>query len=86
MPVYVLTVQKETVPIDMSFLGQTEASQVVESRTRVDGYLQKCTFYEGEQVKKGQKLFQIDPRPFEMEVAQARARLVSAPATLERAG
>src|SRR5205085_1008736 len=39
----------------------------------------------GEQVQKGQKLFQIDPRPFEVELAQAKAALASAEATLEQA-
>jgi membrane fusion protein (multidrug efflux system) len=85
IPVSVVTATPETVPVTMSYLGQTEGSQVVEIRARVAGYLQERTFKEGQHVQKGQKLYQIDPRPFEVELAQAKARLESSKATLERA-
>lgn len=85
VPVETLTVARETVPVTMRFLGQTEGAQVVEIRARVAGYLQERAFEEGSRVEVGQKLFQIDPRPFEVEVAQAEAGLASARATLERA-
>jgi membrane fusion protein, multidrug efflux system len=85
VPVTVLAVRKETVPVQLKFLGQTEGSLVVEIRARVAGYLQERTFKEGDRVEKGQKLFQIDPRPFEVELARAKARLVSAEATVRRA-
>lgn len=85
VPVTVAVVQPETVPMELRFLGQTEGSQVVEIRARVAGYLEARTFREGDRVERGQKLFQIDPRPFQVELAQARARLASAQATLERA-
>lgn len=80
-----ITVQRETVPVTMRFLGQTEGAQVVEIRARVAGYLDERSFEEGSSVAAGQKLFQIDPRPFQVEVAQAEAGLASARATLERA-
>jgi membrane fusion protein (multidrug efflux system) len=63
-----VTVRAENFPAVMRFLGQTEGAQVVEIRARVAGYLQERTFTEGSRVEKGQKLFQIDPRPFEVEV------------------
>jgi len=84
-PVHVLVVAAETVPIQPRFLGQTEASQVVEIRSRVNGYLLGRDFVEGSAVVSGQKLFQIDPRPFQVELDQAKARLESARAKKERA-
>ncbi|HZW09215.1 MAG TPA: efflux RND transporter periplasmic adaptor subunit [Phycisphaerales bacterium] len=85
VPVSAITVRKETVPMLLRFLGQTEASQVVEVRARVAGYLEARSFTEGAEVEEGQELFQIDPRPFQVELAQARAGLASAQATLGRA-
>jgi membrane fusion protein (multidrug efflux system) len=83
--VSVIVARPETVPIRTRYLGQTEGSQVVEIRARVAGYLQERTFKEGQRVEKEQKLYQIDPRPFDVELEMARARLESAEATLERA-
>jgi membrane fusion protein (multidrug efflux system) len=80
-----VVVRPETVPVRMRFLGQTEGSQVVEIRARVAGYLVERSFKEGERVGKGQKLFQIDSRPFDVALTQARAALTSAEATLARA-
>ena len=85
VPVTVVEVQRHTVPVRLRFLGQTEGSQVVEIRARVAGYLGERLFEEGQRVEKGQKLFQIDPRPFEVELQQAKARVASAEATLARA-
>lgn len=85
IPVSVIQVQTETVPIRPRFLGQTEAAQSIEIRARVAGHLQERNFAEGTQVEKGQKLFVIDPRPFEVEVAQAQAALAGAEATLLKA-
>lgn len=85
LAVQTLTVGSEDVPVRLRFLGQTEAALFVEIRARVAGYLDERSFKEGEQVEKGQKLFQIDPRPFEVQVAQARAGLASAEAQVQRA-
>ncbi len=85
LPVRTVTVEYETVPQHPSFLGRTVGSQVVEIRARVEGYLLEQQFEEGTRVEKGQPLFQIDPRPFETDLATARARLASASATHERA-
>lgn len=85
VPVTTVTIESETIPYHLRFLGQTEASQVVELRARVAGYLDARTFEEGELAQQGQKLFQIDPRPFQVALAEARARMVSAEATLARA-
>lgn len=82
VPVTIVTVKQETVPVQMRFLGETEASKLVEIRARVSGYLETWTFKEGHRVEKGQQLFQIDPRPFQVELAEAQARLASNEATL----
>lgn len=85
LPVAVMITQEETVPILARFLGQTEASQLVEIRARVAGHIVDRTFQEGELVQQGQKLFQIDSRPIEVELLQARARLSSSEAVLSQA-
>src|SRR6266850_897827 len=67
------------------YVGRTEAIDSVQVRARVSGYLQNVNFKEGELVKKGQVLFEIDPRMFEAQVASSRAQVASAQATLKRA-
>ena len=56
VPVTVTTVTPETVPIEMKFLGTTEAAQRVEIRARVAGYLMPRKFTEGQQVEQGDEL------------------------------
>jgi membrane fusion protein, multidrug efflux system len=86
-PVEVATVvvTRHDVPLRPRFLGQTEASQVVEIRSRVRGFLLERGFEEGQSVQQGQTLFRIDPAPFEATAAMARAQLASAQARLEQA-
>ena len=85
IPVQVVMTREEMVPLELRFLGQTEASQVVDVRARVAGHITERNFQEGQLVEEGQKLFQIDQRPIEVELLQARARLKSAEAVLEQA-
>lgn len=85
LPVAVQSVSPQTVPLAPKFLAQTEASQTVEIRARVNGYLLERAFKEGQHVEKGQLLFRIDPAPFETELAMARAQLAGAEARLARA-
>ncbi|EMG38171.1 RND family efflux transporter, MFP subunit [Desulfocurvibacter africanus PCS] len=85
MPVHVVTLQSRTVPLQPMFLGQTEASQTVEIRARVNGFLESKHFEEGGRVTEGQTLFRIDPRSFQAEMDVAQARLTSAEAQLMRA-
>jgi len=91
IPVTVMTVTPKDVPIDIEFVGTTESSHQVEIRARVEGFLEKKTYEEGGRVRSGQTLFQIDRRPFEASLQQARgalaqqeAKLVNAEATLKR--
>lgn len=67
------------------YIGQFEAVERVEVRPRVSGYLVEVHFEEGQLVDKGQRLFTIDPRPFEAAVDEARGREAAATARLENA-
>src|SRR5262249_50452344 len=57
------------------FNGWMAADKTVEVRARVRGHIQKVNFTDGQYVKKGDLLFQLDPRPFEAEVGKARDSL-----------
>ncbi len=59
----------------VEFSGQTAAVKTVEVRARVWGYLESVNFKEGALVKKGDVLFQIDPRPYKALVDQAKAKI-----------
>ncbi|MFC0708318.1 efflux RND transporter periplasmic adaptor subunit [Azorhizophilus paspali] len=65
--------------------GRLEAPESVEVRPRVSGYIDRVAFVEGGLVKKGELLFQIDPRPFEAEVKRLEAELQQARTGLARA-
>lgn len=64
--------------------GRLEAPESVEIRPRVSGFIDKVAFVEGALVKKGDLLFQIDPRPFEAQVKRLQADLQQARATEQR--
>jgi RND family efflux transporter MFP subunit len=57
------------------FTGRLEAVDAVEIRPRVSGYIRRIAFNEGNGVKQGQILFEIDPRPYQAELARAEAEL-----------
>jgi RND family efflux transporter MFP subunit len=67
------------------FTGSTEASEYVEIRARVEGYLETVTSDAGALIKEGDLLFQIDPKPYEARLKGAEAMLESAQATARRA-
>jgi len=67
------------------FTGRLEAIDSVAVRPRVSGYVAGVRFDEGSIVKRGDLLFEIDPRPFQTEVDRLRAELMRARATVERA-
>ncbi len=66
-----------------SFTGQFSAIDRVEIRAQVSGYLTEIHFTDGQIVKKGDLLFVIDPRPYEIVLQQARAQLQTAQSSLE---
>lgn len=65
-------IAREVVEWD-EYIGRLESPQTVEVRARVSGYLEKVHFKEGKEVKKGDALFTIDPRPYKAELDRARA-------------
>ncbi|WP_407309155.1 multidrug efflux RND transporter periplasmic adaptor subunit MexE [Pseudomonas sp. nanlin1] len=66
------------------FTGRLEAPETVEVRPRVSGQIDQVAFTEGALVKKGDLLFQIDPRPFQAEVRRLEAQLQQARASASR--
>lgn len=64
------------------FVGQFESPSSVDLRPRVSGYVTRVGFRDGDEVRKGQVLFQIDPRPYEAADAQAKAQAAHAAAAL----
>lgn len=73
MPVSVITVQPTSVPMSVEAVAQTEGASEVEVRPRVGGIILKKMFEEGAAVKAGQLMFIIDPAPFQIALAQAKA-------------
>jgi membrane fusion protein (multidrug efflux system) len=89
--VEVMTVTSQTVTDEPEFIGQSESSRPVEIRPQVTGIIKERFFQEGRDVKKGDRLYQIDPVPFraaalsaKAKVSQAEARLVQAKQNLAR--
>jgi RND family efflux transporter MFP subunit len=66
------------------FPGRTEAIKMVEVRARASGYLEKWNFKEGDDVKEGDLLFEIDSRPYEAELARAEGNVVQSEGRLTR--
>ena len=66
------------------FPGRLAAVNSVEVRARVTGYLNKIHFEEGSEVEQGDLLFEIDPRPYEAELARAKGNVVQAEGRLKR--
>jgi len=66
------------------FPGRVEAINAVDVRARVTGYLQNMHFKEGSEVKKGELLFEIDPRPYEAELARTEGSVTQSEGHLRR--
>jgi membrane fusion protein (multidrug efflux system) len=73
--VTVVTVTPHTIPSVPTFVAQTESSQQVDIVARVSGYLDKIAYQEGDLVKEGQVLFQLDRKPFQAQLDAARGEL-----------
>ena len=67
------------------FTGQFEARESVEVRARVSGYLESVNFTDGQLVKKGDLLFVIEPRPFELALETSKAQLAQTEAQVQLA-
>jgi len=84
-PVTVGTVVQKSVPLQLRAIGNVEAYAVVFVKSQVGGELAKVYFREGQDVKKGDLLFSIDPRPFEAALRQAEANLARDRAQVKQA-
>ena len=78
----VVTVEPTAVPVITELPGRTSAYLVAEVRARVDGIVLRREFKEGSEVKAGQRLYKIDPAPYEAALANAKAALAKAQANL----
>lgn len=75
VPVTVATAQQQDVPLELQAIGSVQPFSSVDVKSQVSGQLTRVSFKEGDDVRKGQLLFSIDPRPFQAELAQAQAAL-----------
>lgn len=79
--VTVMRAQPRAVTLTEEYVGQAEAVETVEIRSRVQGLLERQAFRDGAKVQRGQLLFQIDRLPFEAALEQAQANLAQAEAS-----
>ena len=75
-PVQVSAVQQKTMPIYLTALGTVTAYNTVTIKTRVDGQLMQVPVREGQAVRQGQLLAEIDPKPYQAALEQAQGQLV----------
>ena len=85
LPVTVLQAAPQRVPIVLEAVGQLQGSKEVEVRARVSGILLKRLYNEGDLVRAGAPLMQLDPAPYEIALAQANAQLAQERARNEQA-
>ena len=70
-PVVVASVEQRDIPVQIRAIGNVEAYQTVQIRSQVNGQIQRIFFKEGEDVRQGQQLFQLDKRPFQADLEKA---------------
>jgi len=85
VPVTLAKVASQPVPIWLTGLGAVQAYNTVTIRARVDGQLVRVAYREGQDVQRGDLLAEIDPHPFEAQLAQAQAKFAQDSATLRDA-
>jgi multidrug efflux system membrane fusion protein len=85
IPVVTAPVGREDMKLYLNGLGTATGFNTVTIRSRVEGELNSVAFTEGQVVKQGALLAEIDPRPFEVQLDQAKARLAEAEAALQKA-
>ena len=82
VPVVLGTAASADVPLYVRGLGSVQAYNAVTVRSRVDGQIMQVLFTEGQEVKAGDRLFQIDPRPYQAALDQAQANKLKDSASL----
>jgi multidrug efflux system membrane fusion protein len=85
VPVGVALVEKGNMPVTLSQLGTVTPLAMVTVKTQISGYLMQVAFKEGQMVNKGDFLAQIDPRPYQVALAQAEGQLAKDQALLKNA-
>ncbi len=85
VPVIAGTVTQKTVPVQIRVIGNIEAYSAVSVKSQIGGQLIRVHFKEGQDVRKGELLFTIDPRPYEAALKQAEANLAKDAAQLDNA-
>jgi multidrug efflux system membrane fusion protein len=85
VPVSTAPVEKADFPVYLTGLGTVQGFNTVQVRTRVDGQIDKIAFTEGQIVKEGDLLAEIDPRPYQAALDQAKAKKVQDEANLANA-
>ena len=85
IPVSVATVQRRDFPVYLTGLGSVTAFNTVALKSRVDGQLVQVAFREGQEVRKGDLLAVIDPRPYQVALDQAQATLLKDQSQLKNA-
>ncbi len=85
VPVKVAVAALKAVPVQIRAVGTVEAYATVSIKSRVDGELVRVHFREGQDVKKGDQLFTIDPRPYEAALKESQARLERDVALMDKA-
>ena len=84
-PVKTAQAESRTVPVEIGAVGHVEASSTIVVKAQIGGTLVKAHFNEGDTVRQGQPLFEIDPRPYEEAVRQWEANLARDKALLAQA-
>jgi multidrug efflux system membrane fusion protein len=85
VPVGVATVQQSDFPVYITGLGSVQAFNTVSLKTRIDGQIMQVNFREGQDVRAGDLLILVDPRPYQVALEQAQANLVRDEANLRNA-
>jgi len=85
VPVVTAPVRKADLPVNLSGLGTVVPTDAVTVHTRVDGQLMSVNFREGQAVRQGDLLMQVDPRPFQVQLLQAEGQMAKDQAMLKNA-
>lgn len=85
VPVKVAVAESKTLPVEIRTIGNVEAFKTISVKSQVGGALIRVHFKEGDAVRKGQPLFDIDPRPYEGAIRQIEANLARDTALLKQA-
>jgi membrane fusion protein, multidrug efflux system len=84
VPVEIATATQTDVPVQVKTIGNVESISTIAVRSQVEGTLEAVHFTPGQEVKKGDRLFTIDPRPLQASLSQANANLAKAIAAVSQ--